>query len=164
MRLIEDEIGLSRCTARISQNSSIPYETRNPIILNRNHLLTKLIVDDCHYHIKHNGERHTLSEARKEYWILSGKSYMKQTLYQCIICRRLNSRLYNYPRSPNLQLSRVDDSYPFICKGIDYTGAVYCRSIYNAEVLNERDPFKCFIVIYTCASTRGVILDVVPDG
>ena len=57
------------------------------------------------------------------------------------ICRCLNSRPYNYPRSPNLPLSRVDNSHPFICKGIDYTGAVYCRSIYNDYVLNERDPF-----------------------
>ena len=30
--------------------------------------------------------------------------------------------------------------------------------------MNERDPFKCYIVIYTCVSTPGVILDVVPDG
>ena len=164
LRLTEDEIGLYRCTATISQNSSIPYETRNPIILNRNHVLTKLIVEDCHYRIKHNGERHTLSEVRKEYWIPRGKSYIRQILYHCIICRRLNSRPYNYPRSLNLPLSRVNDSYPFICTGIDYTGAVYRRSIYNDDVLNERDPFKCCIVIFTCASARGVILDVVPDG
>ena len=67
LRLKEDEIGLYRCTARISQNSSIPYETRNFIILNRNHLLKKLIVEDCHYRIKHNEERHTISEVKKEY-------------------------------------------------------------------------------------------------
>ena len=30
--------------------------------------------------------------------------------------------------------------------------------------MNERHPFKCYIIIYTCASNRGVILDVVPDG
>ena len=30
--------------------------------------------------------------------------------------------------------------------------------------MNERDPFKCYIVVFTCVSTRGVILDVVPDG
>ena len=115
--------------------------------MNRNHLLTKLIVEDCHYRIKHNGERHTLSQVRKEYWIPRGKSYIKQTLYHCIISRRLNSRPYKYPKSPNLPLSRVDDSYPFICKGIDYTGAVHCRSIYDNDVLNERDPFKYYIVI-----------------
>ena len=92
------------------------------------------------------------------------KSYIKQVLYHCIICRRLNSRPYNYPRSPNLPLSLVDDSYPFICTEIDHTGVVYCRSIYNDNVLNERDHFKCYIAIYTCASTRGVIQDVIPDG
>ena len=132
--------------------------------MNRNYLLTKLIVEDCHYSIKYNGERHTLSEVSKEYWIPRGKSYIKQILCHCIICRRLNSRPYNYPRSPNLPLSRVGDSYPFICTGRDYTGAVHCRSIYNDDILNESDTFKCYIVIYTCASTRGVILDVVPDG
>ena len=142
LRLKQDEIGLYRCTARVSQNSSILYETRNPITLNKNH------------YIKHNGERHTLSEVRKEYWIPRGKSYIKHFLYHCIICTRLNGRPYNYPKSPNLLLSRVDNSYPFICTGIDYTGAVYCISIYNYNVLNERDSFKCYIVIYKCASSR----------
>ena len=115
--------------------------------------MTKLIVEDCHHHIKHNGKKHTLSEVRKEYWIPRGKSYIKQIPYYCIICKR-----------PNLPLSSVDDSYPFICTGIDYTGVVYCRSINNDDVLKERDHFKYCIVIYTCASTRGVMLDVVPDG
>ena len=39
----------------------------------------------------------------------------------------------------------------------------FCSSIYNDDVLNEKDPFKCYIVIYMCSSTRGVILDVVAD-
>ena len=30
--------------------------------------------------------------------------------------------------------------------------------------MNERDHFKCYTAIYTCASTRGVIQDVIPDG
>ena len=99
LRLKEAEVGLCRCTARISQISSIPYETRNPIILDRNHLLTKLIV----------GDWHTLSEVGKEYWIPRGKSYIKQILYHCIICRRLSSTPYNYPKSPNLPLSHVNE-------------------------------------------------------
>ena len=68
-------------------------------------------------------EKDKLSELRKEHWMPRGKSCIKQNLYYCVTCRRLNSRLYNYSKSPNLPLSRVDDSYPFICTGIDYTGA-----------------------------------------
>ena len=63
-----------------------------------------------------------------------GKLY-KIDFIQCIICRCLNSRPYNYSRSPNLPLSVVDNSYPFICTGIDYTGAVYCKSIMS--ILND---------------------------
>ena len=98
---------------------------------------------------------------RQEYWISRGKNYIKEILYHCIICRCLNCRR---PKSLNLPLSRVNNSYPFICTEIEYAGAIYCRSICNDDVLNERDPFKCYIVIYTCASTRGVILNVVLDG
>ena len=50
------------------------------------------------------------------------------------------------------------------CTGIDYTGAVHCRNIYNDNVMNERDPFKFYITIDTCPSNRRMILDVVPDG
>ena len=89
---------------------------------------------------------------------------MKQIFYHCIVCRHLNSRPYNYLKSSNLPLSHVDDSYPFICTGIDYAGAAYCRSVYNDDVLNKSDALKCYIIIYSCASTRGVILDVFSDG
>ena len=33
------------------------------------------------------------------------------------------------PKSLILPLSRVNNSYPFICTGIEYAGAIYCRSI-----------------------------------
>ena len=44
---------------------------------------------------------------------------------------------------------------------IDYAKTDYCRNIYNDNVLNEMDPFKRYVVIDTCASTRVIILDVV---
>ena len=47
--LKEDEIGIYQCIARIYQNSSISYETRNPITFNGNHVSTKLIVEDCNH-------------------------------------------------------------------------------------------------------------------
>ena len=67
LQLKEAQLGLYQCAARISQKNSIPYENRNLIILNRHHLLTKLIVEDCNHRIKYNAERHNLSEVRKKY-------------------------------------------------------------------------------------------------
>ena len=62
----------------------MPFETMNPIMLNKNHILANFIVQDSHHRIKHNGERHILSEARNEYWIPRGKSLIKHIFYYCI--------------------------------------------------------------------------------
>ena len=117
--------------------SSIPCETTNPVILNKNNLLKKLLVENCNHSIKHNGERHTLSKLRKGYWTPRGKGFIKQIFYHCIVCRRLHSRPHNYTKSPNLSLLRVDDFYLFTCTGISYIAAGHCRTIYNDDVLNE---------------------------
>ena len=49
LRLKEHEIGIYQCIARIYQNSSISYETRNPITFKGNHVSAKLIVEDCNH-------------------------------------------------------------------------------------------------------------------
>ena len=36
--------------------------------------------------------------------------------------------------------------------------------IYHRNTLDDCDLFKCYVVLYTCASTRGVILELVPDA
>ena len=75
------------CNENFNKNSSIPNKTKNPIVLNRNHILTALIVQACLHCNKHNEERLTPSEARKEYWVRRGKRFIEQTSYYCIICR-----------------------------------------------------------------------------
>ena len=65
-------------------------------------------------------------------------------------------------REQNLPLSCVDDSYPFSCT--ETIQELFIVGVFNDDVLNERDPFKCYIVIYTCDSTREFVLHVVPDG
>ena len=37
-------------------------------------------------------------------------------------------------------------------------------SLFNSSSIDEDDMYKCYIVIYICASTRGVVLDLVPDA
>ena len=70
--------GLYRSTSRLNRAKSLPYNVKHPIILNRKHFLTNLIVLDIHERIKHNGERQTLPELREEFWIPRGKSFVKQ--------------------------------------------------------------------------------------
>ena len=104
-----DENGLYRSTSRLNRAKSLPHNVKHPIILNRKHFLTNLIVLDIHERIKHNGERQTLPELREEFWIPRGKSFVKQVLRSCIICRKFNARPYLYPKIPDLPPERLDD-------------------------------------------------------
>ena len=84
--------------------------------------------EDCHHRIQGNAERHTLSDVRKEYWKPRGICFDKQILFHCIIRGSLTSRPYNLPKSPALPLSRDDDSYSFVCTGLD------CKNLLVVEI------------------------------
>ena len=161
LELFDD--GLYRSTGCLSYGKSSPYSLKEPILLKRDHFLTRLIASDAYLKVKHNGERQTLAEVRNEYWIPRGKSLVKQILKQCITCRKLNAQPCNYPQLPNLPSVRLNEDNCFSGIGVDYSGALYCKNVFSSDNVDEDDMYKCYIVIYTCASTRGVILDVVPD-
>ena len=44
--------------------------------------------------------------------------------------------------------------------GVDYAGPLYDKNIYNSGL---NDMCKAWLVIITCASSRGIYLDLVPD-
>jgi len=47
--------------------------------------------------------------------------------------------------------------------GVDYFGPLLCKNVYQND-LEDDEIFKCYGVIYTCATSRGVIIDLVPDA
>ena len=165
LRLEKDKNELYRTMSRIGNADSLSYDTKYPIILNRDHRLTELLVWGAHNRIRHLGDRQTLAEICCCYWVPRRKSFVKKILHRCLICRKFNSRLYSYPNSLNLPNVRVNDKIAFYRTGVDYLGPLYCKCIYNMNSLgDDYGLFKCYIVLYTCASTRGVVLELVPDA
>ena len=46
-----------------------------------------------------------------------------------------------------------------------YLGSLYCKDIYDINSLeDDHGLFKCYIALYTCPSTRGVVLELVPNA
>ena len=85
-------------------------------------------------------------------------------LNRCATCRCYNTRPYCYLKSPNLPSFRLDKSTPFSACGIDYIGPLYTKNVDNNQQEDEHQLFKYYVVLYTCAATRGVVLDIVPDA
>ena len=146
LNLYEDEHYIIRSKGRL-QDSSLPEKTKNPILLHRDHKLLVLIVEDSHRIVLHRGEKQTLTEVRKQYWIIRGKSFVKKMLYLCIICKKLNGRPYTYPQQPPLPSERVRNGTPFSATGVDHLGPVHMEDVY--DVSEEETLHQSFITLYT---------------
>ena len=120
------------------------------------------MVWDAHNRIKHLGEQQTLADIRFCYWVPRGNSFVKKILHWCLICRKFNLRQYSYPNSPNLPNVRVNHKIAFYGTGVDYLGPLYCKANYDMNSFeDDYGLFKCYVVLHTCASTRGVVLELV---
>ena len=60
-RLFLDDDGIWRCGGRIG-NADVPYSTKYPIFLHKDHHLTKLFVLNVHQRVFHDGVKETLTE------------------------------------------------------------------------------------------------------
>ena len=111
LNLVEED-GLIRAHGRI-QRANLPDEVRKPIMLERKHKMSELILWDCHHRVKHNGVRQTLVEFQLQYWVTKSKSFVKKILYNCVICRYVNSKSYPYPKTPDLPTRILKYDYTF---------------------------------------------------
>ena len=60
---------------------------------------------------------------------------------------------------------RVNDEIAFYETRVKYLGPLYCIGIDDMNSLeNDYGLFKCYVVLYTCAWIRGVILELVSDA
>ena len=119
-----DEGNIIRCYSHLKNGN----KNSHPIMLLRNHELTKLIVLRCHKKVYHNGGvKQTLNDLQAEFWINRGRSYVRKLLNNCFICRGLRSRSYNYPQHSNLPSYRINATVPLQVCGVDYLGPLYVK-------------------------------------
>ena len=66
--------GIWRCKGRLSK-ADLPYTTKHPALLPKDHHLTLLIFWKCHERVMHNGVKDTLNELRAKFWITEEDSW-----------------------------------------------------------------------------------------
>ena len=87
LNLFLDAEGLLRCMTRL-ESAPIPRNTARPILLPKNHSLTRMIIKHEHNKSKHAyGTDYTLSEVRRNYWIPAGRQQVKKALKDCRQCK-----------------------------------------------------------------------------
>ena len=149
------------CKCRVSlENAPIPIEAKLPILIYREHYSSELIIWDIHRKLKHAGTEQTLTELRQKYWVCQSRNYVRNIIRKRLTCRKLHCKPYNYPNTPSLTKLRLADTQPFSTTGVDNFGPVFVRNMFNR---NDCEIRKVWVTLYICASTRNIILDVVPS-
>ena len=147
--------GLMRCKGRI-HNAPLSESAKFPYLLPPNHLFTKLVVTDAHENVLHSGLNATVTYIRQSYWIPAIRQLVKKILNKCVICRKVNGKQYSTPDAPPLPKIRLQEAPPFTVTGVDYTGALLVRD-------GDGTLRKSYICLFTCATSRAVHLEVVPN-
>ncbi|XP_069191701.1 uncharacterized protein [Procambarus clarkii] len=155
--LDSDSYNILRCGGRLL-HAEINLDTKNPILLPRHHIITKLIALHYHEHnTLHGGVLDTLTEIRQCFWLPQGRQTVKSLIKSCVICKKYDARVCPYPGPPPLPKERVVHLRPFETTGVDYTGALILTGT------PDKIPVKAYIYHFTCATTRGVHLEVTSD-
>ena len=152
---LEDHGGLLKCKGRL-ENSDLDLEAQQPIILQRDHKLTRLIIEECHRKVHHGGVRATLGELRSRFWVTKGRQVVKKILKECVTCKREQGKPFRAPPTAALPNYRVMEARPFSKVGIDFAGPLFVK-FHTGEMV------KAYIALFTCCVTRAVHLDLVTD-
>ena len=91
--IFTDHQGIMRCTGRLAK-AELPTSVKHPILSEKDHHITSLIVEDNHQRVMHGGVKSTLTELRARFWIVQGRQFVRKLLYKCVICRKLEGRPY----------------------------------------------------------------------
>ena len=135
--LYKDNIDVIRCAGRFNN------QERHVILLPKQEHFSKLLIIKDHRKLLHAGVSQTLSQVRKEYWIIHGRSEVRRIIRQCLICIHWEGGPFKTPPfAPFPDYVVSSDNPPFSFIGLDYLGPL---------VIDDDDVIrKNWICLFTC--------------
>ena len=121
-------------------------------MINSEHYLATLIVNDIHTRFKHISIKQTLTELRQNIWICRGRQFVRNIIRKCVICKKYEGPSYQYPVSPPLSQLPMNNDFAFFGMGVDNFGPLFVKSIFAKD---SSTLFKVWVTLYICAGTRG---------
>ncbi|XP_045178062.2 uncharacterized protein LOC123538159 [Mercenaria mercenaria] len=143
-----------RSDSRLKFAKFIPYEVRFPIILPREHSVTKLIIKNCHEKVNHGGTNLTLAEISSRYWIIAAREEIREWEKRCAKCRRQKVQTSKQKMGP-LPVERFGHSMrAFTNTAVDYAGPFITKQGRGKTRL------KRYLCVFTCLTVRAVHLEI----
>ena len=148
LNLKKDEDGIQRCYGRI--------EGDYPIYLPDSDLFAKKLIMHEHIQTLHGGVNSTMARTRNHWWIPKLRRLVKFIIHSCPACKKYRSIPLQASSQANLPEFRTTPGRPFQVTGVDFAGPIIYRR-------KKKMQSKCYVVLYTCTTTRAVSLQLLPD-
>ncbi|XP_053699101.1 uncharacterized protein LOC128746075 [Sabethes cyaneus] len=147
-----DESGIVRVRGRTSAYEFIDRDAAEPVILPRNHHVTRLIINDVHERFNHQNHLTVVNQLLQRFRIPCLKATYQAVRKDCQYCK--NSQAQPQPpmmaKLPQARLTAF--SLPFTHMGVNYFGPI--------QVSVGRRSEKRWGVLATCMTTRAIYLQV----
>ncbi|XP_058793748.1 uncharacterized protein LOC131673775 [Phymastichus coffea] len=149
-----DENGLLRSDSRI-QNKINQEFRKDPIILDGDERLSRLIIQHYHEEFFHMHHEAVINEIRQLYFIIGLRRVFRSIVAHCPTCRQLRAKPYQ-PRMCALPDARLAYRMrPFSHCGLDYFGPIWVKIGRRKE--------KRWGAIFTCMTVRAIHIELVDN-
>lgn len=148
-----DQNAVVRKRSRLSAAPWISDETRYPVILPRQHLITFLLTDWFHRRFRHANRETIVNEMRQRFEIPKLRSLVAKVSRHCMECRIHRAIPHAPPMAPLPKVRVTPYVRPFTFVGVDYFGPVLVKI--------GRSHSKRWVALFTCLTIRAVHLEVV---
>nr|XP_055041009.1 uncharacterized protein LOC129428127 [Misgurnus anguillicaudatus] len=149
-----DHDGLLKVGGRLC-NASVSHSVKHPVILPKEHYLTKLLIADCHEKTGHQGKGLTINEIRSRgFWIPGVNRTVASFVQHCIRCRK-HRRPTEQQKMADLPSERIDPSPPFTFSGMDCFGPFFTKQ--------GRRSCKRYGLLFTCFCCRAIHIEMLDD-
>jgi hypothetical protein len=148
---------LIRLRGRLNNLSDedMSIDSKNPIILDKDHPITYLLI--YYYHSKncHIGTETVICNIRQKFWITKCRNTVKKIIHLCQYCKNKKAKpqIPLMGQLPNCRINPTERA--FLKIGIDYFGPI--------EITQNRSHVKRYGVIFTCMTSRVVHLEIAED-
>jgi len=153
-----DSGGVMRVGGRL-EKANLEFNQKHPVLLPKNHAVTKLIILDEHNRMMHGNQQLLLASLRQKYWIVGARDMTRRLIHSCVRCHRLRQQTAQQLMG-ELPAHRIQESIrPFIRSGVDYAGPLSLKTMKG----RGGKLYKAYICVFVCFATKAIHLELVGD-
>jgi hypothetical protein len=149
------EDGLIHMHSRLEYSKFLPNSVKFPIILSRNHIITKMITMSVHERFCHQSHEAVAHELNMKYKIPAVRQIIKEVKRDCATCK-IRRAQPQPPQMAPLPSARIEPHVrPFTHTGVDAFG--------HYDVLVGRRTEQNYGIVFTCLTCRAIHVELVPN-